>query len=279
LQLGRFCLLRIFALKPGSAFHLRKDWIECAILMVRRAEITQTDVRLIRNAIRERFGKTGLPDPGLAGNQHHTPTACLRLPLAAEQQVQFLSSADERRGAGTESLEAAKREVLGEHAPSMLRFGEALQGLRPEIRKLEQSANLPACALRYDHAALLSQRLQPRGKIRGIANNRPLMGRTSSQRVPNNHQTSGDPNPNLQALRCLKPAHSVHQCKAGPNGWFSIIFVCLRVAEINQRAVTQILRNKTIETGYSLSDAGVIAADHLTQVLRIEAGGQRRRAN
>jgi hypothetical protein len=52
-----------------------------------------------------------------------------------------------------------------------------------------------------------------------------------------------------------------------------------RVAEINENAVSHVLGDKAVEPGDHLSDGAVIRADDLAQILGIEAGGERGRAD
>ena len=64
----------------------------------------------------------------------------------------------------------------------------------------------------------------------------------------------------------VEPAHGVDQGKAGSYGALGIVFVRLRIAEIDQRPVAQILRDKPIGLADDLVDAAVIGSDHLAQV-------------
>ena len=75
--------------------------------MVRRAEKAHTDVRLAAEPFEQALREAGFADPGLAGHQHDTALASLRLVPAALQQRQFLVAADERRARRAQCVEAA----------------------------------------------------------------------------------------------------------------------------------------------------------------------------
>ena len=151
----------------------------------------------------QRLGEAGLADARLGRNQHHPPVARLRLRPAAEQQLHLLVAADQRRGAGAQRLEPAERAVLGHDAPGALRLGKALERLRPEVRALEQRADLPARALGNHDGVGLGQRLQPGREVRRLADDRLLLRRAGADQVADDHQPGGDADAHLQAFRRL----------------------------------------------------------------------------
>ena len=79
LQLVEFVVARVVAGEPRGALQLADKGVERAVLIVRRAEIAQSGVRLALDALRQRRGQARLADPRLAGDQHHPPFAGLRL--------------------------------------------------------------------------------------------------------------------------------------------------------------------------------------------------------
>jgi len=70
-QLAEFLLGRVAACETGGAFELDDKWVECAVLMMGRAEIAQPYMRLILDRLRQRRGKARLADPRLARDRHH----------------------------------------------------------------------------------------------------------------------------------------------------------------------------------------------------------------
>jgi len=67
--------------------------------------------------------------------------------------------------------------------------------------------------------------------------------------------------------------------KPGPHRPLGIVLVGLGIAEIDQHSVAHVFGDKAGEPGDRVGDRAVIRADHLAQILGVEAPGQRRRAN
>jgi len=75
-QLHRGCVV---ASETSGVFELGSEWVERAVLMVRRAKIAQSRMRLALDALRQCRSQARLADPRLAGDQHHPPFAGLCL--------------------------------------------------------------------------------------------------------------------------------------------------------------------------------------------------------
>ena len=116
---------RVVAGEPGGAFELGDEGIERAVLVVRRAEIAQAGMRLASDVLGKRRRQPRLADARLAGDQHHPSFAALRLLPAADQQLDFLVTPDERRLPRAQCLEPAHHAALAEHPPCRLRLGKA----------------------------------------------------------------------------------------------------------------------------------------------------------
>src|SRR6516165_6048482 len=115
--------------------------------------------------LRERGGQPRLADPRLAGDQHHTPFAGLRLLPAPHQEVELLVAADQWCGSRTQCLVAADDPALAGHIPGTLWLGKTGERLEPEILDLEQRADLSPGVLGYDQGARSGQRLQAGGEV------------------------------------------------------------------------------------------------------------------
>ena len=72
---------------------------------------------------------------------------------------------------------------------------------------------------------------------------------------------------------------AVDEREPGAHRPLGVVLVRLRVAEIDQHAVAHVLGDEAAEAGDRLGDAAVIGADDLAQVLGVEPGGERRRAD
>ena len=137
LQLVEFRRRRIVAGEPRGAFQLADKGVERAVLIVRRAEIAQSGMRLALDMLRQCRGQPRLANPRLAGDQHHPPFAGLCLLPAPRQEVELLVAADQWCGPRTQCLKAADDAALADHAPGKLRLGEAGERLGTEILDLE----------------------------------------------------------------------------------------------------------------------------------------------
>src|SRR5215472_2847318 len=110
--------------------------------------------------LRQCRGQARLADARLAGDQHHTPCAGLRLLPAPQQEVELLVAADERRGSRTQCLKAANDPALADHTPGRLRLAKTGERLEPEILDLEQCAELSPGAVGNNEGAGPGQSLQ-----------------------------------------------------------------------------------------------------------------------
>ena len=99
-QLAEFLLSPLVAREAGGAFDLGDERVKRAVMMVRRAEITQPGVRLARDCLRQCHGEARLADPGLPRKQHHAPFAIFRLLPAPKQQVDLFVAPYQRRCLG-----------------------------------------------------------------------------------------------------------------------------------------------------------------------------------
>jgi hypothetical protein len=64
-----------------------------------------------------------------------------------------------------------------------------------------------------------------------------------------------------------------------PDRPLGIVFMRLRIAEVNEFAITHIFRDKSIKSGDRLGDAFVVRADHGAQIFGVHAGGERSRTD
>ncbi len=124
-QFAELLFDRIIADKSGGVFELRDKRMERAVLVVRRAEIPQADMRLGSDILGERRRQPRLADARLAGDQHHPSLAALRLLPAADEQLDFLLAPHERRLPRAQRLEPACLAAFAQDTPGALRLGKA----------------------------------------------------------------------------------------------------------------------------------------------------------
>ena len=98
----------ILAANTGGVLKLADERKKRAVLLQRRAEIAQPEVRLLGDVLLERPCEARLSDPGFAADQHDATFAGLRLLPTAQQQLYFLGTPDDRRVRRTSRREAVR---------------------------------------------------------------------------------------------------------------------------------------------------------------------------
>ena len=73
--------------------------------------------------------------------------------------------------------------------------------------------------------------------------------------------------------------HSGDQLQPRPHGALGVVFVSLRVAEVDQHAIAQMFGDESVKPAHGLGDASLVGGDDLAKVLRVHAGGEGRRAD
>src|SRR6516165_1419944 len=128
--------------------------------------------------LRQRRGQPRLADARLAGDQHHTPCAGLRLLPAPQQEIELLVAANQRCGPRTQCLKAADDPALADHTRGRLWLGETGERLGAEILDLEQRPDLSPGAVGNDQGARPGQRLQAGGEVWRLADDAALLRST-----------------------------------------------------------------------------------------------------
>ncbi len=127
-------------------------------------------MRLVADPLAQRRQSARLADAGLAREQRDLAFALRRVTPAVEEQRHLMLAPDERRQAlRPRRLKPAEVLGLAQNHPGGNRRVEAFQHLRPKRRQLECPAKQSPRRLRDDHASRLSERLQSRRQIGGLA--------------------------------------------------------------------------------------------------------------
>ena len=122
--------------------------------------------------------------------------------------------------------------------------------------------------------------LQASGQIRRLPDRRLLSRLARSDRLADDHEARGDPDAHLQWLRQDgRLADRVDHRERGTNRPFGIRLVRFGPAEIDQHAITHVARDEATEARDRRGHAGLIAADHCTQILGVQARGQCRESD
>jgi hypothetical protein len=248
---------------------------------MRRAERAQAGVRLAGEPLDEGLREARLADAGLAGNQHDRALAALRLLPAPQQRRQLLVAADERRGGRAQRLEPALGPALAQYPRGLDRRRQTFDLDRPEILIVEQAAGQPPRARPDHHGPRCRQRLQPCCKVRRLADHRLLLRRAFADQIAHHHEPGGDPAPHLQRLPGggIEPGDRLDQLEPGPHRPLGVVLVGPRIAEIGEHPVAHVLGDKTAGAIDDRGDNAVIGADHRAQILGVEPGRQRGRAD
>jgi hypothetical protein len=243
--------------------------------------MTQAEMRLGVETLRQCRGDARLADTRFAGDQHDLAFAGRGARPAAQQQIDLLVAADQpgqRRSA--QCLEPARDDTRTQRLPRRHRRGDALDLYSAEIAVFEEIADQPACARGDDDRVRLGQGLQTSGKVRRFADHRLFLRRAFADQIADDHQPGGDPDARLEFDGFdIKATDSVDGSQRRPDRALRIILMRSRVAKIDQDAVAHILGDKAIEPGDHLGDGAVIRGNDLAQILGIEPRRQLRRAD
>src|SRR5262249_37853571 len=135
-------------------------WEQRAVLMIRRAEKAQADMRLGLETLHQRRDEARLSKTGFAGEQHDLAVARFGARPAAEQQINPLVAADQRgQRRSAQCLRPACDNTWTYHLRDRHPVSEPLDLDSAKIAVLEKIADQPACAGRDDHRVRLGEGL------------------------------------------------------------------------------------------------------------------------
>ena len=123
------------------------------------------------------------------------------------------------------------------------------------------------------------QPLQPGRDIRGVPQ-RQLFLPPARPHGTDHHQSRVDAQAHRQSyalLRCqpgLEGGQGVEHPQPGPHRPLGIVFVRLRIAEVHEQAIPEVLGNGALKALDDGGAGGLIGADHLTVIFGVELPGQ-----
>ena len=100
-----------------------------------------------------------------------------------------------------------------------------------------------------------------------------------SDQVADDDQPGRNADTGLQRSARLEPGHRRDQLQPRPHRPLRVVLMGLRIAKIHQHAVAHVLGHEPAEATHGLGDAFLIGRNDLAQVLRVHAGGERRRTD
>src|SRR5262249_3934180 len=145
------------------------EWVEGAVAMVRRTEISHRDVWRAGDLLFQHIDQSRFADARFARQHYGATVATHRLLPALPQQRALRFAPDQRSLARAQGFEPAREPALAHHAPRADRPGEAPQRQRSKLLVFEQSAAQPPRALGNHHGAGLGHGLEPERDIESLA--------------------------------------------------------------------------------------------------------------
>jgi hypothetical protein len=272
---------RVVAREPRCPAELVDKRKQRAVLVMGRAEIAQAEMRLGVEALLQCRRDARLAEAGFAGDHHDLAVTSLSARPAAQQQIDFLVAADQRRQRRSpQCLEPALDGARPQYPPRRHRRGNALHFDGAEIAVLEEITDQPPCAGGDDDRARLGQGLQPGGEVGRLADDRLLLRRSLADQIADDHQPGGDADARLQLDGFdIEANDGLDQTEPCSDRAFGIVLMRPRVPEINEHAVAHIFGDEAVEASDDTGDRAMIGADDLAQILGIEPRRQRGRAD
>src|SRR5690242_8849617 len=125
-----------------------------SVPMVGRAVIEEQRQGIQLQFLKQRLHEPRLANSRLSSNQHHTPVAAPSLIPTAQQEVDFLSTADQLAPGRMQRVKAVRDGAFSYYPTNTNAKPEFFQLRLIELSTLEQVANEPVCVL-LDQDALL----------------------------------------------------------------------------------------------------------------------------
>ncbi len=95
--------------------------------------------------------------------------------------------------------------------------------------------------------------------------------------IAHHDHSSRDADPELLGNACLEFGHRRDEFKPGPHRLLGVVFVSVRIAEVHHDAVPHVLGDVSAELVHGFFGASRIGGEDVPQILRVHAGGERRR--
>ncbi len=254
---------------------MRDYRVERGVLVMRRTEIAQMMIGLFVQPLCERRGYAGFADPGFARQQHYLAFSILCALPSPQQKFEFLAPTDERCRRGcAQCLEPARDRAGPQHLPGRYHSRETAGLDGAEVVVFEQSADEPPRTLIDQNRVRLGQALQSRGEVRGLADDIVL-----GSPAPHDDCAGGDPNAGAQLLGQLQARDGLEYCQGAMCRPLGIVFMRMRISEIDQDAVAHIARDEARETPYGLCHRVMISANQVPQIFGVASYRQCGRAD
>jgi hypothetical protein len=237
-----------------------------------------------RQPLAERLQQARLAEARLARDQHRLPIALLRLLPAGDQQPQLLVAPDQRGEHARVHVEAAAHTGRLQHGVGMDRRSDALERRRAEIVQQEHARDEPSRGIADHHRVGCGHGFEARGDVRGVAEGEHLALGTAAHRA--DHDRAGvDADARRQTYSVLGLERIVQRAKGGEDlapgthGAFGVVLVGLRITEVHEQPVAQILGDVPRVAVDRPGRRPLIGAHDAAQVLGVEVLGEIGRAH
>ena len=186
--------------------------------------------------------------------------------------VPLFIATDQWRAGGPKGLEPIAVRTRTQDTPDVHRIVNSCDRQSAEITIVKQAAQQAARIVCYHNRVRFGGPLQPCRKISRLTNDRLLLGRALTEEIADHDEARRDADTHLQRGRLarIELGHGLDQGEARAHRLFGVLLMRLRVTEIGQYAVAEILRDKAAGAGDYLGATAVIAAHDVVQLLRIE---------
>ena len=192
-----------------------------------------------------------LPMPGSPDDQDDGTVAGLGPLPAPRQQCDLFLATNQRRAGGAQGLEPTADQARAQDPPDMHRIVDSRDRQCAEIAIIKQAAKHAARVVCDDNRVRFGKPLKPCCKIGGLTNDRLFLGGALTEQITDDDETRGDTDthPQRGRLARIELGHGFDQREARAHRLFGVLLMSLRVAEISQHAVTEILGNKAAGPG------------------------------
>jgi len=222
--------------------------MESAPLGIGRAAALEPGVGRLGEPLAERLDQPRLTETRLARDQHRLPSALLRLLPAFDQQPQLLVAADQRGERARVHVEATAHAGDLQHSVGADRRGDALERRGAEIVQQEHARDEPLRGAADRHRARRGHGFEARGDVRGVAEGEDLALRAAAQRADHHRagvdaDAGGQMDPVLGLEHIVQGAERAQDLEPGAHRALGVVLVRLRIAEVHQQPVAQVLRD------------------------------------
>ena len=282
LQRGQPGRGRHVAVPVQQPLQMVDDRIQGAVGMVRGTVQRQARCPLRHHALGQHPHQTRFANPRLAAEQHHLAPAVAGLRPALPQQRHLCLPAHQRgEPAGGGHIQATLRRTFPHHLDNPYRRVNALERLHPPVLADKVPLHQAGGGVTEHHRVGRGQALETRGQVRGVAQGQVFVPSTAAH-LPHHDEPGVDPDPHrepdslvLDEPRIERP-HRRQQLQAGAHGALGIVLMRLRIAEVDEQPIPQILGDMALVALDDRRRGLLVGAHHRAEVFRVELPGEAR---